>query len=248
MKKILITAANSAKAYQLAHFLNKEEIIFADSKNQDFLVPDENRSSYAHELLSLCLDNQIQEVYPLKTKEIKALAEAKVLFKEYDIEVCISNLLNLHKINNLKDTGFYAAADYSVASSYQELSSKLLSLGYPNKNFVLGRLDDEGNLLTLNDSQSNFNSVWPGLKEVSFLQIGKLFNYKDFEPIKIYEQTESLLKIDFLVRENQIFFVQQVKSHVSEIVHSLINQFNLDGFFEIIISGEKVLRIKCNAI
>lgn len=248
MKKILITAANSAKAYQLAYLLNEEELVLADSNSQAFLVPDENKSSYAHELLSLCLDNQIQEVYPLKAKEVIALAEAKVLFKEYDIEVCVPNLLSLHKLNNLKDTGFNVAANYSVVSSYQELSSTLLSLGYPNKNFVLGRLDDEGDLLILNDSQSNFNTVWQGLKEVSFLQIGKLFNHKDFEPIKIYETSEPLVTIDVLVKNNEFLFIQDVDYNVFELVQSLIKQFYLNGFFQIIISGDKVLRIKCNAI
>lgn len=248
MKKILITGANSSKAYQLAHFINNKEIIFADSVFQNFLIPDENRSSYAHELLSLCLNNNIEEIFPLRIKELKALAEAKVLFKEYDIEICIPSLLDLHKLNNLNDIGYDGAENYTIVSSYQELSSNLLSLGYPNKKFLIGRLDDEGELLTLDDEQTNFNSVWNGLKSVSFLQIGKLFNNKEFEPLKIYDVEGELIKVDVLAYENQVFVIQNLDESTLQIIQSLITHLKLNGFFEVVISADKVLRIRVNTI
>lgn len=248
MKNILITAANSAKSYQLAYLLKTDGVIFGDSASQTFTIPKENSSSYAHELLSICLDNQISEVYPLKAKEIKALAEAKVLFKEYDIQVHVPNLLDQHKLNNINDVGFGFAADYAVVTNYQELSSKLLSLGYPDKQFVLGRLDDEGAIFLLNDAQSNFNSIWSGLTELSFLQLGKLFNNKDFEPLKIYAVEEAMTTIDFLVKNGEVSYIQQPNTQAEELINAAIGHFKLSGFFEIIISGNTVLRIKSNCI
>jgi len=248
LKKILITAANSPKAYQLAHILPQQEIVFADAAFQSFIIPDENRSSYAHELLSLCLDHQIERVFPLKSKEIKALAEAKVLFKEYDIEICIPDLLTAHKLNNLQDINLASAANYTIVSSYQELSSTLLSLGYPENKFVIGRADDEGDLLLLDDTQTNFNAVWQGLTSVSFLQMGKLFNHKDFEPIKIYGIEADIIKADVLFYENLVSIIQYLDIETIALITALNGNLNLTGFFEIYISGGKILRIKSNTI
>lgn len=248
MKKILITAANSPKAYQLAHILPKEDIIFADSAFQSFIIPDENRSSYAHELLSLCLDHQIEGVFPLKSKEVKSLAEAKVLFKEYGIEIFIPDLLTAHKLNHLQDINFASAANYTIVSSYQELSSTLLSLGYPDKKFVLSRADDEGDLLVLDDTQTNFDAIWQGLTSVSFLQMGKLFNHKDFKPIKIYGVEDDIIHADVLFHENLVSIIQYLELETISLISSLNQHLNLNGFFEITISGGKILRIKSNTL
>jgi hypothetical protein len=248
LKKILITAANSPKAYQLAHILPQQQVVFADAAFQQFIIPDENSSSYAHELLSFCLDHQIEEIFPLKPKEIKALAEAKVLFKEYGIAICIPDLLTAHKLNNLQDINLASAANYTIVGSYQELSSTLLSLGYPEKKFVLGRADDEGNLLTIDDTQTNLNTIWQGLTSVSFLQIGKLFNHKDFEPIKIYVVEEDIIKADVLFYDHLVSIIQYLDIETIALITALHSNLNLTGFFEICISGGKILRIKPNTL
>ena len=248
MKKILITAANTPKAYQLAHILPKQQVVFADAALQQFIIPDENSSSYAHELLSFCLNHQVEEVFPLKSKEIKALAEAKVLFKEYGIAICIPDLLTAHKLNNLQDIQLASAASYTIVGSYQELSSTLLSLGYPEKKFILGRADDEGILLTIDDNQTNLNTVWQGLTSASFLQIGKLFNHKDFEPVKIYAVEEAIIKADVLFYDGLVSIIQYLDIETIALITALQSPFNLNGFFEIYISGGKILRIKPNAL
>lgn len=97
--KILITAAVTAQAYKLKNLLDKEAtFIFADqgdvpafvAKETLFLnIPAGDSASFAHELLSLCLDHQIDYVFPLRRNEIDALAEARQLFAEYEIKVVV---------------------------------------------------------------------------------------------------------------------------------------------------------------
>lgn len=94
---ILITGATTSKAYQLERLLNRpEDIILADSaelpafmlKSKRFLrIPDENASTFVHEVLALCLDHDVKEVYPLKPQEIAGLVSARQLFEEYGIRV-----------------------------------------------------------------------------------------------------------------------------------------------------------------
>ena len=110
----LITAAASSKAYQLTNkLLSKENIIFADSEDlpeimlrgKRFIkILKGNSASFAHLLLSTCLDQQITKVFPLRKAEVYALIEARQLFDEYNICVMVPELSKLDKFlgNDLK--------------------------------------------------------------------------------------------------------------------------------------------------
>ena len=52
-------------------------------------IPEGDSASFAHEMLTFCLDHQVDYVYPLRKKEIIALAEARQLFEEYHIKVIV---------------------------------------------------------------------------------------------------------------------------------------------------------------
>jgi hypothetical protein len=96
---ILITAANSAQAYRLKSLLGKSENVFLGDymdlpelmvKNGTMLkTPRPDSPSYAHEMLTLCLDNGINMVFPLRQAELLPLAEARVLFLEFDVQLII---------------------------------------------------------------------------------------------------------------------------------------------------------------
>jgi hypothetical protein len=92
----LITAATSAQAYKLKNSLNSTEIILGDYmelpaimlKNANMIkLPNPASASYAHEMLTLCLDKNIETVYPIRDSEMALLAEAGQLFSEYGIKI-----------------------------------------------------------------------------------------------------------------------------------------------------------------
>ncbi len=92
----LITAASSSAAYNLKSKLNKEDTLLGDYFDlPDFLVqsgkmlrlPDPQHSAYAHRMLALCLDRNIDTVYVLRAGEKQLLLGAKQLFAEYDIKI-----------------------------------------------------------------------------------------------------------------------------------------------------------------
>lgn len=98
---ILITAASHAEAYKIEKLLNVSEVILADYQDlptfsipgKKFIsIPAGNSPSYAHEVLSACLDHGVEKVYPLYEAELRALAEAKQLFAEYGISVIVPSL------------------------------------------------------------------------------------------------------------------------------------------------------------
>jgi hypothetical protein len=92
----LITAATLAQAHKLKNSLDPENIILGDYlelpavmlKNSSMIkLPNPASASYAHEMLTLCLDKQIEIIYPLQDNELTLLQEAEQLFREYGIKV-----------------------------------------------------------------------------------------------------------------------------------------------------------------
>ncbi len=92
----LITAAATARAHHLKKLLNNDHIILGDftdlpeimlRSNSLIKLPSPRSAAYAHEMLTLCLDRQIEKVYVLQQNEIVALSAAELLFNEYGIEL-----------------------------------------------------------------------------------------------------------------------------------------------------------------
>lgn len=97
---ILITAANSAKAHQLKNKITDSIVVLGDYLTlPDFMVktgamlrlPNPQVNTYTHQMLALCLDNSITAIYPLNVSEAKLLVESMQLFKEYGIEIHITD-------------------------------------------------------------------------------------------------------------------------------------------------------------
>ncbi|MGN6179219.1 MAG: hypothetical protein ACTHNW_08560 [Mucilaginibacter sp.] len=95
---ILITAATTAESYQLKNKLESKDIILGDFMELPELMvktgkmislPNPASNSYSHQVLTLCLDRNINTIYPLRKEEQQLLKEAGQLFEEYGIEIVI---------------------------------------------------------------------------------------------------------------------------------------------------------------
>jgi hypothetical protein len=98
---ILITGANSAQAQQLKNILVIDDVILGDYQDiPELLVkagkmvvtPSPKSSAFVHQMLALCLDKQIDKLYPLRRAELLPLAEARQLFEEFDITVVVPSV------------------------------------------------------------------------------------------------------------------------------------------------------------
>jgi hypothetical protein len=97
---VLITAATSAEAHRLKKQLAGDNVVLGDYlelpafmlKSTGMIkLPNPASSSYAHEMLTLCLDKGIEEVYALGGDELNNLLEAEQLFTEYGIKISSKN-------------------------------------------------------------------------------------------------------------------------------------------------------------
>lgn len=112
--KILITAALTAHAYQLKRILDASNtVVLGDSGELPQMpggtnlikLPAGSSPSFSHLLLTLCLDLDINKVYPLRREEITALAEARKLFDEYGITVIVPQKDRLNSLDSTQIKG-----------------------------------------------------------------------------------------------------------------------------------------------
>lgn len=88
----LITAAATAEAQRLKNKLGSTHILLGDYLEMPAFMkiiglPNPASPSYTHEMLTLCLDKQIDTVYALRDEETSLLREAEQLFREYGITI-----------------------------------------------------------------------------------------------------------------------------------------------------------------
>ena len=85
----------SAKAHSIKNQLTDNDIILGDYHDvPQFMLsakmiklPNPVGPSYAHQMLTLCLDNAVTTIYVLDSGEAAQLAETQQLFAEYDIQI-----------------------------------------------------------------------------------------------------------------------------------------------------------------
>ncbi|TWR31411.1 hypothetical protein FPZ43_02735 [Mucilaginibacter pallidiroseus] len=92
--KVLITAATSAAAHKLKNSLGNAEILLGDfadlpafMRNNIIKLPDPASDTYAHQMLTLSLDNEIERLYAMLPAEAGTLLKSQQLFSEYNIEI-----------------------------------------------------------------------------------------------------------------------------------------------------------------
>ena len=98
--KTLFTTSKINLSYQLLKLFDKDELVFGDTFLDRF--PSEKSISFAHELLSFCLDQNIQKIYATREGELLPLTEAKVLYAEFGIGIELPDLNQNFTINNFK--------------------------------------------------------------------------------------------------------------------------------------------------
>ncbi|RYU92472.1 hypothetical protein EWM62_03280 [Mucilaginibacter terrigena] len=90
--KVLITSAASAGAHKLKAALNNDEVVLGDYNDLPAFMgmlklPNPAADTYAHQMLTLCLDNSFDTVYLLNSQEAEVLLLSEQLFKEYNINI-----------------------------------------------------------------------------------------------------------------------------------------------------------------
>lgn len=230
--KTLFTTSKNIPVHQLLKFFNNDEIVFGDTFFDKF--PSEKSISFAHELLSFCLDQNIQKVYAVRDGELLPLMESKILYAEFGIGIELPDLNQNFTVNNFK----------TQANSFTNLSTQLLFSGYPNQKLAIGKANLNGDFIMLDDEINNFYQIFTKINAVSFLQLGKLFNQPNFEPLNIYQISEGLNQICVLFKDKETQFLNNVDPSLVVVIDLMLKQNNCAGFYQVYYSGHQILRLK----
>lgn len=95
MRRVLLTSATHSLGLRVVNLLtNKFDVVAATSdelpsfiQDKYLKIPKGVNPTFAHEMLKLALDNNIDYILPLQLAEIESLSESLVLFEEYGIRV-----------------------------------------------------------------------------------------------------------------------------------------------------------------
>ena len=93
---VLITAAAYSAAFKLERMLSTSEVYFGEQEDMPAIpgkkfirIPGALTPSFTNEMLKICLDHRITDVFPLKSDEVIELSKARQLFEEYGIHIII---------------------------------------------------------------------------------------------------------------------------------------------------------------
>ncbi len=90
----------SANAHRLQKLLSTEKVVLGDyadipafilQSGKMIKLPNPASDSYTHQMLTLCLDNNIKQLYALQEQEYQILILATQLFDEYGIQILNGN-------------------------------------------------------------------------------------------------------------------------------------------------------------
>ncbi|MFI5452711.1 hypothetical protein ACHMWN_11200 [Pedobacter sp. UC225_61] len=110
--KILITGGKSATALKLVKAFDAYQAVLADygevpsfiSKAYSLIsLGAKNEDTLAHTLLNKCLDEGIDLLLPIHHFEIEAVAKAKTLFNEFNIQILLPNREELDHYFNIEN-------------------------------------------------------------------------------------------------------------------------------------------------
>jgi hypothetical protein len=122
--KILITGGKSATALKLVKAFDGYQVVLADYGEVPSFTSSaytlislgvKNEDTLAHTLLNKCLDEGIDLILPIHHFEIEAVAKAKTLFNEFNIQILLPNREELDQYFDAED--IVKAKDWVVFKS-----------------------------------------------------------------------------------------------------------------------------------
>lgn len=99
--KILITGGKSAAALKLIRAFAGDEVVLADygevpvfasAAYSMISLGEKNEEVTAHQLLNICLDQEIEMLIPIHYFEVAAISKSTVLFEEFNIKVLLPEM------------------------------------------------------------------------------------------------------------------------------------------------------------
>ena len=255
MTKALITCGQNSGVYFLEKWFPKFDFVYGDasfiaqiSAAQQLVLPKVSQSDYIHELLNICLNQQINAVFAMSFSEQELLAEATELFSEFNINLFLPDLITRKLLFDTKSLfeklNFCGikTVPFRVTASFAEFSKACLQLGYPTKSVAVISLQNP-DLVWIVDDQLPTKSI-SGKPVISFIKAAKLFAAEELLLLRPYHS--STQKLVYAVFTNgkldSVWNAGEIQSE--ENLQQIGSQLKLNGLFEITLQNEQLFNLK----
>ncbi len=254
MTKALVTGAQHPGVYFLEKWLPDFEFVYGDtsfithiSATQQLLLPTVSQPDYIHQLLNICLDQQLEAVFAMSFAEQGLLAEATELFSEFNINLFLPDLLTrkllfdpAEILQKLSFSGIKTVS-FQLTSSFTEFSKACLQLGYPTETIAVSTVQNPELLWLVNDQLQTGSS--PKNPVITFTKAAKIFTMNEPLLLRTFKaSTQKVLHTFF--NDGKLISVWNAGSFSAESVTGIGSVLKLNGLFEFNFQEEQLFWLK----
>ncbi len=252
MTKTLVTCAQHPGVYFLEKWFPQLAFIYGDtvftdhiSDSQQLLLPKVAEADFIHQILNICLDNQINAVFAMCFAEQELLAEAVELFSEFEIRLHLPDLNSRKQLGNqpeiLQKLHFNGikTVSHQTANSFSELSKACLQLGYPTENVAVCSIQNPDLVWILNDQLKT--NYLDGKPIIPFTKAAKLFAAEELLLLRKFDaSTQKTVYASFNGGKLESVW----NPFLSEEIKQAGAVLRLNGLFEIEFQHEEIFNLK----
>lgn len=253
MTKALITCGQHPGVYFLEKWFPQLAFVYGDasfiaqiSASQQLVLPKVSEADYIHQLLNICLDQQINTVFAMSFAEQELLAEAVELFSEFNINLFLPDLIKRKLLFEPKklfeELNFCGikTVSFQITSSFAEFSKACLQLGYPTESIAVASLLNLDLVWIINDQIKNYNL--DGKPIIPFIKAAKLFAAEELLLLRAFHSSNQKVYASFI--DGKLGPVWNTDLSSEETIAKLGFHLQLNGLFEIEFQQEQLFNIK----
>ena len=253
MTKALVTCGQNPGVYFLEKWFPQLEFIYGDASfiaqilaSQQVILPKVSEADYIHQLLNICLDQQIDAVFAMSFAEQELLAEATELFSEFNIKLHLPDLITRKLLFDSKELfenlNFFGikTVSFQITSSFAEFSKACLQLGYPTENIAVANLQNLDLVWIIND-QFKKNNL-DGKPVITFIKAAKLFAADKLLFLRKFDVSNQKVYASFI--DGKLRPVWKLDSISEETIAELGSKLQLNGLFEIQFQQKELFNLK----
>ena len=244
MTKTLITCGNHPGVYFLEKWLPPASFIYGDasftariSVSQQLLLPKVSQPDFIHQLLNICLDQQIESVFAMAAAEQELLAEAVELFEEFNIKLHLPNL-NTRKyllkeaslLESLHEAGIQTVP-FQTSNSAETFSKACLALGYPTETLAISSTEKPELVWLMDDNLAKTKTVFQGKPVISFIQAMKLFGQNELLLLRKFHQ-QTFKTAHAVFTHGKLVSAWNTSADEEKLMNQVSEQLKLNGIFE----------------
>ncbi|MEX8547834.1 MAG: hypothetical protein V5804_09540 [Mucilaginibacter sp.] len=243
MTKTLITCGHHPSVYFLEKWLPPASFIYGDasftaqiSVSQQLLLPKVSQPDFIHQLLNICLDNQIESVFAMAAAEQELLAEAVELFEEFNIKLNLPDLISKKHLlkeasllESLQEAGIQTVP-FQTSDSAETFSKACLILGYPTETLAISSAENPGLLWLMDDHLAKTKTAFQGKPVIPFIKAMKLFPNEMLLLRKFHQPTFKTCYAVFT--DKKLVSAWNASADEEKLLNQVSEQLNLNGIFE----------------